>query len=161
MDPNLLKIIDQLVILNYTLTSFKNKTQDVQTETRGKLDKVERQNRQSPLQRHNPHPWGKVFLLVDKSSLRNDFRDNCNDFNNLRNDYLYHTNRDDSRSPNRWPKYRGDNFDPDERYLKSIKIDAPSFDGHPDPQYFLDWIRGMDNYFMWYNMSDARFDLLV
>ena len=29
--------------------------------------------------------------------------------------------------------------DPDSQFLKSIKIDVPTFDGRHDPQVFLDW----------------------
>ncbi|XP_073012262.1 uncharacterized protein [Typha latifolia] len=30
------------------------------------------------------------------------------------------------------------------------------FDGHLDPQHFLDWIKDMDRYFKWYDMSEIR-----
>jgi len=44
--------------------------------------------------------------------------------------------------------------DPDERIVRSIKINAPSFDGTQEPQLFLDWIKEMDRYFKWYSMSE-------
>ena len=34
----------------------------------------------------------------------------------------------------------------DEQYLRSIKLDVSIFDGHLDPQLFLDWIQ-LDMYF--------------
>ena len=46
--------------------------------------------------------------------------------------------------------------DPDERIVRSIKINAPSFDGTLEPQLFLDWIKEMDRYFKWYSMSEER-----
>ena len=46
--------------------------------------------------------------------------------------------------------------DPDERIMRSIKINAPSFDGTLEPQLFMDWIKEMDNYFKWYVMSEER-----
>ena len=32
-------------------------------------------------------------------------------------------------------------YDEDERYLKNIKVDVSNFDGHLDPQYYLDWVQ--------------------
>ena len=40
--------------------------------------------------------------------------------------------------------------------LKSIKIDVPTFDGHHDPQFFLDCAQQVDKYFMWYNLTEPR-----
>jgi len=40
--------------------------------------------------------------------------------------------------------------------FKNIKLEAPTFDGQLDPQFFLDWISDMDHYFDWYDMSDER-----
>ena len=31
--------------------------------------------------------------------------------------------------------------------LRNIKLEAPIFDGHLDPQNFLGWTSDMDNYF--------------
>ena len=47
-------------------------------------------------------------------------------------------------------------IDQDERILKSVKIEAPSFEGQLDPTHFLDWLSDMDHYFEWYNMDDER-----
>ena len=41
-------------------------------------------------------------------------------------------------------------FDPDERLMISIKIDATN------PSIFLDWLADMDHYFDWYAMSEDR-----
>ncbi|XP_020257552.1 uncharacterized protein LOC109834065 [Asparagus officinalis] len=46
--------------------------------------------------------------------------------------------------------------DPDERYLKSIKLDVPTFDGQSEPKDFLEWIRQVDDYFNWYPLSEER-----
>src|SRR4051812_26802733 len=46
--------------------------------------------------------------------------------------------------------------DPDEQYVKSVKIDAPTFDGSLEPQLFLDWLQQMDRYFSWYTMPEER-----
>ena len=48
------------------------------------------------------------------------------------------------------------NFDPDDRILKGVKIEAPNFDGQLDLTKFLDWLADMDHYFEWYDMSDER-----
>ena len=45
---------------------------------------------------------------------------------------------------------------PDERYLKSIKIEVPTFDGRLEPQAFLDWLQSMDKYFQWYPLSEEK-----
>jgi len=37
-----------------------------------------------------------------------------------------------------------------ERILK-VKIEAPTFDGHPDPWAFIDWLCQMEQFFDWYN----------
>src|SRR5436190_8174187 len=46
--------------------------------------------------------------------------------------------------------------DPDDRYIKSIKVDAPTFDGSLDPQSFLEWFQQMDRYFTWFQLSEER-----
>ena len=37
--------------------------------------------------------------------------------------------------------------DTDAQYVKSVKLDAPSFDGCLDPQAFIDWTLVIDRYF--------------
>ncbi|GFY97991.1 Sec20 family protein [Actinidia rufa] len=37
-----------------------------------------------------------------------------------------------------------------------INVEAPTFDGRLDPKVFTDWIREMDHFFEWYNLSDDR-----
>jgi len=46
--------------------------------------------------------------------------------------------------------------DPDSHYLKSIRIDVDTFDGHHGPQLFLDWTQQLDKYFTWYDLSGPR-----
>jgi hypothetical protein len=43
-----------------------------------------------------------------------------------------------------------------ERILSPNKIEAPTFDGRHDPWIFDMWIRDMDRFFEWHNMSDNR-----
>jgi len=40
--------------------------------------------------------------------------------------------------------------------LSLNKIEAPTFDGRHDPWIFDMWIRDMDRFFEWYNLSDNR-----
>ena len=48
-------------------------------------------------------------------------------------------------------------FNPDDRFIKGVKVEAPTFDGQLDPTKFLDWVEGMDQYFKYYyGMSDER-----
>lgn len=49
-----------------------------------------------------------------------------------------------------------DGHDPEEKALKSIKVEAPSFDGQLNPKVFLDWLSDLDHYFEWYELSEAR-----
>lgn len=35
----------------------------------------------------------------------------------------------------------------DDRYVNSIKVEAPTFDGKLEPQVYLDWKKDMDRYF--------------
>ena len=46
--------------------------------------------------------------------------------------------------------------DSEERALKSIRLDATSFDGNLDPKVYADWEGEMDHYFEWYDMSEER-----
>jgi len=45
---------------------------------------------------------------------------------------------------------------PDDQYLKSVKLDVPTFDGCHDPQFFLDWLQQLDRYFKWYLLTETR-----
>ena len=52
-------------------------------------------------------------------------------------------------------QYEGRNArDSDDQYLKSIKLDIPTFDSRLDPQLFLEWLRHLDKYFTWYSFSE-------
>ena len=64
--------------------------------------------------------------------------------------------RNGSRSPRReqvQPYYTADT---DAQYIKSVKVDAPSFDGRLDPQVYIDWQLAIDRYFRWHDMSESR-----
>ena len=47
-------------------------------------------------------------------------------------------------------------LDLDGQYLKSIKLDIPTFNGHLDPHFFLNWVQDIDRYFTWYLLSEPR-----
>jgi len=55
---------------------------------------------------------------------------------------------------------RHDNTDnpsnPDDQFLKNIKINVLTFDGRHDPQIFLDWTLQLDKYFTWYNLTEPK-----
>jgi len=40
--------------------------------------------------------------------------------------------------------------------IKSVKVNAPSFDGCLDPQVYIDWQLVMDCYFRWHDMSESK-----
>ena len=44
-----------------------------------------------------------------------------------------------------------------EQPFENVKVEAPSFNGYPSPDKFLDWVEGMDQYFDYhYDWSDER-----
>ena len=47
-------------------------------------------------------------------------------------------------------------FDPNDRIIKGVKVEAPTFDGQLDPTKFLDWLVDKDHYFDWSDMNDER-----
>jgi len=55
--------------------------------------------------------------------------------------------RNDSRSPKRKRVQPYNIADADAQYIKSVKVDAPSFNGRLDPQIYIDWQLTMDRYF--------------
>ena len=44
----------------------------------------------------------------------------------------------------------------DVQYLRSIKLDIPTFDGRLDPQLFLNWAQQLEKYFTWYDLTKPR-----
>lgn len=48
-----------------------------------------------------------------------------------------------------------DGHDLEEKALRSIKIEAPSFVGQLNAKVGLDWILNMDHYFEWYNLFEV------
>ena len=64
--------------------------------------------------------------------------------------------RNGSRSPRREPVQPYHTADADTQYIKSVKVDAPSFDRCLDPQVYIDWQLAMDRYFRWHDMSESR-----
>ena len=44
----------------------------------------------------------------------------------------------------------------DDRVLRNVRVDAPSFDGTLDPIKFLDWISEIEDYFEWHGLEDDR-----
>jgi len=70
------------------------------------------------------------------------------------------TEEDNSQNGSRSPRRERDQSyytaDTDAQYIKSIKVDAPSFDGRFDPQVYINWQLAMDRYFRWHNMFESR-----
>ncbi|CAL8175265.1 unnamed protein product [Prunus armeniaca] len=44
----------------------------------------------------------------------------------------------------------------DNDVIRHIKPTAPTFDGRGDPTMFLDWVQAMEDYFAWYDLTDAH-----
>ena len=53
-------------------------------------------------------------------------------------------------------RHHHENFDQDDRALRNIRLDAPTFEGSLDPKVYIDWEADMDQYFDWYDMSEER-----
>ena len=49
-----------------------------------------------------------------------------------------------------------DHLDQDDRIFKSIRLEAPTFDGDLDPKLYIDWEREMDQFFEWYDLTEER-----
>jgi len=64
--------------------------------------------------------------------------------------------RNGSRSPKRERVQPYNTTDTDAQYIKSIKVNVPSFDGRLDPQVYINWQLAMDRYFCWHDMSESR-----
>ena len=58
--------------------------------------------------------------------------------------------------PNQPVLERPPNYHRNEPRDPVINVEAPTFDGRLDPKAFTDWIREMDHFFEWYNLSDDR-----
>ncbi|CAB4290977.1 unnamed protein product [Prunus armeniaca] len=82
----------------------------------------------------------------DEASVNGDERNHDRQRHDRRND------RDAER--HNFP--RGYEQDPDERVMRSVKVDAPNFDGELNPKALLDWLATMDRYFEWHDMSEAQ-----
>ena len=46
--------------------------------------------------------------------------------------------------------------DEDDRILRTVRADPPTFDGSWDPRVYLDWEANMDRYYEWFEMTDLR-----
>ena len=47
-------------------------------------------------------------------------------------------------------------LDQDDRAIKNVRLEAPTFDGILDPKIYIDWEGEMDQYFDWYDMTEER-----
>ena len=54
------------------------------------------------------------------------------------------------------PDKPGRDTNRDDRVLRNVRVDAPSFDGTLDPIKFLDWLSEMEDYLEWYGLEDER-----
>ena len=58
--------------------------------------------------------------------------------------------------PNANQDQNGRDTNRDDRVLRNVRVDAPSFDGAIDPIKFLDWLSEIEDYFEWYGLEDDR-----
>ena len=69
-------------------------------------------------------------------------------------DPVYHPRETQYRDPDRRP--HPDDESLDDRAIRNVRLDAPTFDGSLDPKMYEDWEGDMDQYFDWYDMSEGR-----
>jgi len=89
---------------------------------------------------------------------------NCRDLaarlDRLKTNRRITTEKENSRNGSRSPRLERvqpyNTADVDAQYIKSVKVDAPSFDGRLDPQVYIDWQLAMNRYFRWHDMSELR-----
>ena len=58
--------------------------------------------------------------------------------------------------PNPNPRRPTQDETEEDRAFRSVKFDAPTFDGNLDRKVYMDWESDMDQYFEWYEMSEER-----
>ena len=61
-----------------------------------------------------------------------------------------------SRSPRRERAQHYNTTDVDAQYIKSVKVNAPSFNGRLDPQAYIDWQLAIERNFRWHDKSESR-----
>jgi len=49
-----------------------------------------------------------------------------------------------------------DFMDQDDRIIRNIRLNTPTFNGNLDPKTYIDWEGEMEQYFDWYEMSEER-----
>ena len=66
-------------------------------------------------------------------------------------------NAHNGRNNNRHgPHPRQDHRDNEDNSAKHIKVEAPTFVGVRNPQVYNDWVREMEHFFEWYDLSEDR-----
>ncbi|PKU75292.1 hypothetical protein MA16_Dca019338 [Dendrobium catenatum] len=142
MDPTHLQttldmIMGQLGTLTQQMKDTQTSVAELRRHTGERLDNIERMRHPAIYTPSRPHsPYGE---------------DTRTEYGPPR-DYYRPNHRPQQEPVGRDAPWR----DNDTQLLKSIKIDAPTFDGTLEPQVFLDWIKGMDSYFKWYNISEEK-----
>ncbi|XP_038989081.1 uncharacterized protein LOC120112937 [Phoenix dactylifera] len=120
----------------------------------------EYQDRGSPSLANNPRERIDHPLFDRNHQHVNDYPRNRQNFDRNHNrpldDYPrerpHHNER--GRDPINQPL--NDHRDIDDRILRCVRVEAPSFVGRMDPHEYLDWESDMNHYFEWYDMSEER-----
>ena len=127
LEQRVTDLTHMLVVFNEQFTAMRAQLDQIQVSTNEHLDRLEDRGHRPPLV-NTPQDDGHVIPQQGR--------------------------------PHHDPYYlRGPphhDIDSDERLMRSVKIDAPTFDGTLNPSTFLDWLADMDHYFDWYAMSEDR-----
>ncbi|PKU78260.1 hypothetical protein MA16_Dca025557 [Dendrobium catenatum] len=148
MDPQHLQatldlILGQLGTVTQQICNTQTDLADFRRHTSDRLDNIERNGNPAIYTPSRPHsPYGD-----DNRPDREQPRDPGHFQDHYRPNHRPHQEPVEHDNPWR---------DNDAQLLKNIRIDAPTYDGTLDPQVFLDWLKSMDSYFKWYNISEVK-----
>ena len=102
--------------------------------------------------------WMDQRLLEFRDQANTSYRDLTTRLERLETNRRWIAEEDESRNDNRSPRRRRaqtyDIEDTHAQYIKSVKVDAPSFCGRLDPHAYIDWQLTMNRYFRWHYMSE-------
>lgn len=161
MDPNssnvLRDIQEQLQLMRTEMGNMSNQMNNLS----GRMESIESlQIRQSSESEHSNDNHRNPQRPVSRRNRHHNQHQGHNDFDDPNdsersNDYRQRPVHPRNRQYNRNQGHH-EYDDPDERVMRHIKVDAPTFEGQLDPWIFDKWIRDMDQFFGWYNLSENR-----
>ena len=171
MDQNIGNMIkalnDQVALLNKSLTEQLAQTNQNVAQTNQNLNdqlahitaRLDQLEARTPEENHgvqsepNPEPEFETPLNPRRVQPQGLFQEPNPDRFNEPNPRRVYQNPAYDQNPRRLTPIQ---LDQDDRAMRSVKLEAPTFDGILDPKIYIDWEGEMDQYFDWYDMSEER-----